>query len=54
MSSSSFLVHSQSSIEVRQFFRTNFIKLLLSDYTVYGIFVWETFVIFNRLSIKQF
>ena len=43
MSSSSFLVHSQSSIEVRQFFRTNFIKLLLSDYTVYGIFVWENF-----------
>ena len=54
MSSSSFLVHSQSSIEVRQFFITNFIKLLLSDYTVYGIFVWETFVIFDRLSIKSF
>ena len=31
MSSSFFLVHSQSSIEVRQFFRTNFIKSLLSD-----------------------
>ena len=39
MSSSSFLVHSQSSIEVRQFFRTNFIKSLLSDYMVYGVFV---------------
>ena len=37
----SFLGHSQSSIEARQFFRTNFIKLLLSDYIVYGIFVWE-------------
>ena len=33
----------QSSIEVSQFFRTTFIKLLLSDYTVYGIFVWENF-----------
>ena len=31
MSSSFFLVHSQSSIEVRQYFRTNFIKSLLSD-----------------------
>ena len=28
MSSSSFLAHSQSSIEVRQIFRTNFVKLL--------------------------
>ena len=26
------------SIEVRQFFMTNFIKLLLSDYKIYGIF----------------
>ena len=52
VSSSSFLVRSQSSIEVRKNLRTNFIKLLLSDYIVYGIFVWETFVIFNRLSIK--
>ena len=31
MSSSSFLIHSQSSIEVRQFFRTNFIEILVSD-----------------------
>ena len=52
MSSSSFLVHSQSSIEVRQFFRTNFIKLLLSDYTVYGTFGSETFVIYDRLNKK--
>ena len=36
--SSSFLVHSQSSIELREFFITNSIRLLLSDYTVYGIF----------------
>ena len=36
LSSSSSLVHSQSSIEVRQILRTNFIKLLLSDYTAYG------------------
>ena len=41
--SSSSLVQSQSSVEVRQFFITSFIKLLLSDYTVYGIFVWENF-----------
>ena len=33
---------------------TNSIKLLLSDHTVYGIFVWEIFVIFDRLSIKEF
>ena len=39
MSSNPYLVYSQSSIEVRQFFRTNIIKLLLSDYIVYGIFV---------------
>ena len=45
MSSSSSLVHSQSSIEGRQFFGTNFIKFLLSDYTVYGIFVWEDFCV---------
>ena len=31
MSSGFFLVHSQSSIEFGQLFRTNFIKLLLSD-----------------------
>ena len=43
MSSSSFLVHSQFSIEVRQFFKTNFLKSLMSDYTVYGIFVRENF-----------
>ena len=36
MSSISFLVHSQSSTEL---FITNFIELLLSDYTVYGMFV---------------
>ena len=41
MSSSSFLIHSQSSIEVRQFFRTNFIEILVSDYTVHRTFVWE-------------
>ena len=52
MNSSSFLVLSQASIEVRQFFRTSFIKSLLSDYIVYGIFVWENFAIFDRLSIK--
>ena len=52
MSSSSFLVHSQSSIEVRHFFRTNFIKLLLSDYTVYEILFEKNFVIFDRLSLK--
>ena len=52
MSLSSFLVHAQYSVEVRQFLGTNLIKLLLSDYTVYGIFVWESFVIFDRLSIK--
>ena len=28
---------SSTSVEVRQFIRTNFIKLLVSDYTVYGI-----------------
>ena len=39
LSSNSFLVHSQLSIEVRQLCRTNFIKLLLSDYAVCGIFV---------------
>ena len=38
LSSSSFLVHSQSSVEVRQIFRTNFINLLLSDYTVFKVF----------------
>ena len=47
LTSCSFLVHLQSSVEVRQIFRTNFLKLLLSDYIVYG-----TFVIFDRLSIK--
>ena len=53
LSSSYFLVHSQSLIEVRQIIRTNFIKLLLSDYTVYGIFVWKAlFFNFDRLSIK--
>ena len=52
LTSRSFLVYSQSSIEVRQIFSTNFIKLLLSDYTVYGIFLSETFAIFDRLSIK--
>ena len=31
-------------IEVRKIFRTNFIKLLLSDYTVYRIF-FEKFLI---------
>ena len=41
MSSSSFLIHSQSSIEVRQFFSTNFIEILVSDYTVHRTFVWE-------------
>ena len=54
LSSISFLVYSQSSIEVRQILGTNFIKLLLSDCAVYGTFVWETFVIFDRLSVKQF
>ena len=39
LSSSSFLVHSQFSVEVRQIFITNFIKLFLSDYMAYGIFV---------------
>ena len=39
LSSSSFLVHSQSSTEVRKILRTKFIELLLFDYTVYGIFV---------------
>ena len=47
MSSSYFLVHSQSSIEVRQFFRANFINytvlIIQSDYTVYGIFARENF-----------
>ena len=52
LSSCSFLVHLQSSIEVTQIFRTNFLKLLLSDYTVYAIFIRETFFIFDRLSIK--
>ena len=52
LTSRSFLVYSQSSIEVRQIFSTNFIKLLLSGYTVYGIFLSETFAIFDRLSIK--
>ena len=52
LSSCSFLVDLQSSIEVRQIFRTNFLKLLLSDYTVYAIFIRETFFIFDRLSIK--
>ena len=37
LSSSSFLANSQSSIEVRQILRTSFIKLLLSDYTVYKL-----------------
>ena len=41
MSSSSFLIHSQSSVEVRQFFSTNFIEILVSDYTVHRTFVWE-------------
>ena len=54
LSSGSFLVHSQSSVEVRQILRTKFIKLLLSDYRVHGIFVWQTFDIFDRLSIKEF
>ena len=57
MSSSSFLVHSQSSIEVRQFFGANFIKSLLSDYIIYGIFVWENIIEYNiilkyRLKFK--
>ena len=52
MSSSSLLVHAQYSVEVRQFFRANFIKILLSDYTVYENFFEKTFVIFDRLSIK--
>ena len=52
LSSSSFLLHSQSSIEGRQILRTNFSKLLLSDYKLYGIFVGESFVIFDRISIK--
>ena len=52
LSSSSFLANSQSSIEVRQILRNSFIKLLLSDYTVYKIFVCETFLIFDRLGIK--
>ena len=51
MSSISFLVVSESSIEVRQFCRTNFIKLLLSDYTVYEI-LFEKTCVFNRLSNK--
>ena len=34
MTSSFVLVHSQFSIEVRQFLRTNFIKSLLTDYKV--------------------
>ena len=46
MSLSSFLVHPQSLTEVRRFFRTNLIKLLLSDYTVHEAFVRENFVIF--------
>ena len=50
MSSSSFLVHSQSSVEFRQFFRTNFIKLLLYSYTVYGFLFKKTFVIFDKLT----
>ena len=52
ISSSSFLAHSQSSIEVRHFSWTNFIKLLLSDYAVYGILFGKNFVIFDRLSLK--
>ena len=52
LSSSSLLVRSQTLIEVRQISRANFIKLLLSNYTAYGIFVRETFVIFDGLSIK--
>ena len=52
LSSSSFLANSQSSIEVRQILRNSFIKLLLSDYTVYKIFACETFLIFDRLGIK--
>ena len=43
MNPSSFLVHLQSSVEIRRFFRTNLIKLLRSDYIVYGIFVWKNF-----------
>ena len=54
MSLSSFLVHSQSSIEVRQFFTTIFIKLLLFDYSIrYMEFLSEkAFAIFDGLSIK--
>ena len=52
MSSSSFLVHSQSSIEVRQFFRTSFIKLLLPDYIVYEIFVSENFFVEYKIILK--
>ena len=33
--------HNLSEVILSQtIFRTNFIKLLLSDYTEYGIFVW--------------
>ena len=52
MSSSSFLTQSQSSIEVRQFFETNSIKILLSDYTVCGTFVWENFCRFWEIDYK--
>ena len=53
MSLSSFLVHSQSSIEVRQFLRANFIELLISDYTIMEFLFEKTFAIFDRLGIKQ-
>ena len=46
MSSIHVWVYPQSLIEVRQFFRTNLIKLLLSDYTVHEVFARENFVIF--------
>ena len=42
-----------SSIEVRQFFETNFIKILLSDYTVYRTFVWENFCRFWEIDYKM-
>ena len=52
MSSISFSVLSESSIEVRQFFRTNFIKLLLSDFTVYEFLFEKTFLFLIDLVIK--
>ena len=55
MKSDNFITTSDIQTTVRQSSnsqKTNFIKLLLSHYTVYGIFVWENFCYFWEIEYK--